>query len=163
VRSLVVAVLLLLPGAVQAQQDTVIVEVQSWSPLAGAIATTGCMGGRIYQAIDMEYLTHEIFEEVVEHEATHRRQYEKYLATHDGICPALPPLHLLSWEIQAYCEGRELRFERELAQVGDADYTGDIELDVDGYYLRLLTSQFKGQLPKPMIELKYRQDCLEET
>jgi hypothetical protein len=135
------------PAAPQAAVvDTVF--IYEWSPLPGeTIATTGCMGGKIYQAIDMAFIGDEIWDEVVAHEAIHKTQFEKWLKSHNGECPKTQPLFLLSWEIEAYCGVRHFREGKMKRETLDAEYISRLE------------NQFAGVLKSELIEINYRMNC----
>jgi hypothetical protein len=127
--------------------DTVF--VREYSPIAGAVATTGCLGGRISQAIDMAYIGDPLWDEIVAHEAVHKRQYEGYMAGHNGACPRIEPLFLLAWEIEAYCEVRPIRLARE----------GWTQPATDAEYLNRMQNQFDGQLKKEHVAVLYTLGC----
>jgi hypothetical protein len=119
-------------------------------PLAGAVAITGCLGGRIYQAIDMAYLKSEIFEEVVAHENKHKEQFEEYLVLHPDECPILSDEMLLGWEIEAYCHVRHFREAKGWARGA-----------LNAEYIDRMSNQFRRSSEVTLLEIvqRFHKEC----
>jgi hypothetical protein len=162
----VIAMLLMLPTLVQAQHiaapaarvDTVIV----YAPMGpGALAETSCLGGRIYQVMDMSVIGTELEDEIVVHENKHAEQILRMQigltaigdagVTTPLVCPAWPNgLRRVMIEIEAFCTSWWVRVGR-----------GSTIKEADEYNLDLLTRgyNFGPGVTPAMIQHMYHSWC----
>ena len=145
-------------AAAPARVDTVWVNVGLGS---SSLAETSCLGGRIYQVMDMSVVGTELEDEIVAHENKHAEQILRMqiglTAIGDAnvvtplVCPAWPiGLRRVMIEIEAFCTSRWVRVAR-----------GSTLKEADEYNLELLLGgyNFGPGVTPAMIQHMYHSWC----